>query len=81
MHEAFKEQVIFYRVSNAYIQRIDNQAINRTTPGLTPDASFSGPSDYVPDHEEVAAETELINCAQLVLKAFPDFASKGTIFP
>ncbi|MBA7662247.1 hypothetical protein ES703_70275 [subsurface metagenome] len=71
MHEALKKQVIFDRVNITNIECIDNQTIYGATPCLTSYFSIFRPSNYIPNHQEVAAISELLNSIKLLLKTIP----------
>ena len=66
VHKTLEEQVVFNGVNIADIKQIDYQAIDGTTPCLAPNAALPGPPDYVPDNQEIAAETELLNCLKFL---------------
>ncbi|MBA7661797.1 hypothetical protein ES703_69817 [subsurface metagenome] len=72
MHETFKEKVILNGVDITDIESIDDQAVYRTTPSLASYIACLRPLNYIPDYQEVTAETKLPDCRKLLLQAISD---------
>jgi hypothetical protein len=58
-------------VNITYLQCVDNKTIYGTTSRLAPYVSAFRPSNYIPNHQEVAAKPKPINSIKLVLNTIP----------